>query len=122
LVQQLGAQGKRPNWEEISAMICTATNQPPKSLFVPMSPEEQQAWQQQQQSNAEAIHMQMQRERIAAQQENQHDSDETKLLLLLLKQIITPDVAHKFLNMKPAELIAAESQPPKPATSGGGSK
>lgn len=111
LVSQLAQQGKRPNWTEIAAMICVATNQPPKSLFVDMTPQEMQAWQQQQQSNANAVRMQMQEARLEAQGEHQEAADETKMLIMLLQKIMTPDVAHRLLGMKPAALIQAESQP-----------
>lgn len=115
LLQKMAELGMTPNFKEVAALICDGLNLPQKSLFVAMTPEQQQAWQQQQKASGDAIRMQMQQERLQAQGEHQDAADETKMLIALLNKIMTPDVAHRMMGMKPAALIAAESAPKEKA-------
>lgn len=109
--------GMKPNFPEYVDLTTDTLGVPAKSLFLPMSPEEQQALQQQQQAG-EQMRMQMQRERIQGQAQNQDDRDETKLLITLLTRILTPEVAHAAINQitgsdldykEPKQLKAASS-------------
>ena len=117
LVGQMAEAGLKPNMPEIDALVCDTMGLPPKSLWVPMTPEEIQQRQQQSQQS-DMIRLQMQRERLAAAASNQADSNETKVITSLINKLETPDVVHKQLGLpSPAEIAAAAA--PTPPSGGG---
>lgn len=97
LAQSLGQQGIKVNMQTVGDMLTDALNAPRKSIFIPMSPQEQQAFQKQQQMQ-EMIRMQMQQDRLQAQGDNQDKKDDTELMKSLIAKLLTPQAAHLVLN------------------------
>lgn len=106
---QMAKAGRAINFDSVDRLLCDALNIPQQQLTRPLTPQEQQVMSQP--PLAETIRLMMQRERIDAQQQNQDSGDETKLMIAVLKQLITPDMAHKIAGMPFAANILADAQP-----------
>lgn len=107
---QLWQQGQMTvDMSAIDSLVTDSIGLPQRSLLRQMTPQEIQAAQQP--PAAEVIRLQMQQDRLQAQAQNQDSGDETKLLLMLLQKLITPDTAHRILQMPYPAQIQAQAQP-----------
>lgn len=103
LLQILSQQGLKLNAAEIVNLVTDFIGLPNKSLYIPMSPEEQQSLRQP--TPDQMLRMQMQQERLVAQGHHQEASDETEMLMNIVKTIT--DMAKARLDSETKVKVAS---------------
>ena len=107
-------QGYQLNTQALVTLIATGLDIRPIDLFMPITPQLQQAMNQP--SPDKVIAMQMQQERLAAQDEQADHKQEADMINTMIGKLVTPDAAHAALGMPAPAAIEAKHKPqPKPA-------
>ena len=90
-------QGYRTDFPQVMRLINDTFGLAPMSLWVQMTPQEQQQIMQMKMAPA-MMKMQEQQARLDSHAKVAEDKDETTLIKELISKLMTPDVAHKLLN------------------------
>ena len=97
VVNMAAQQGMMIDLPQTVKLVNDVFGLPPTALWKPMSPEDQQKWQQQQMAQIQAK-AQMQNDRLQAQQGIAEEKNETQLLKTLLDKLVTNEAAHSMIN------------------------
>lgn len=97
-VLSMAAQyGMKPDFSQFQRILNDTFGLPPTAFFVPMTPEDQQAWQQKQMAPLQAK-LAEQGQRLQSQQQVAEEKNDTELLKQLLAKLLTPQAAHQLLD------------------------
>ncbi len=122
-VGQIAAQnGKKLDFKQLDRIVMDTFGLPPLSLWIDMTPEDQQALAQRMAAPLQAK-LAEQGQRLQAQNEMSDEKNETQLIKALLEKLMTPDAAHKLLNeFAGTDLPMSNDVPPnaKPSSNAAG--